>query len=83
MVQGGHRPHHEKGEGLNPAALTIGVFRDSGYRTGMFGKWHLGDQPPFRPDRQGFSSTFYNKSNNQTKELWRETSSLRSPLVNG
>ena len=34
----------KKGEGLNPAALTIGeVFRDSGYRTGMFGKWHLGD----------------------------------------
>ena len=58
----------KKGEGLNPAALTIGeVFRDSGYRTGMFGKWHLGDQPPFRPDRQGFSSTFYiKKSNNQT-----------------
>ena len=74
----------KKGEGLNPAALTIGeVFRDSGYRTGMFGKWHLGDQPPFRPDRQGFSSTFYiNKSNNQTDELWRGDKLLEKPYEN-
>ena len=74
----------KKGEGLNPAALTIGeVFRDSGYRTGMFGKWHLGDQPPFRPDRQGFSSTFYiNKSNNQTKELWRGDLLVAKPFEN-
>ena len=26
----------------------------AGYRTGMFGKWHLGDESPFRPDDQGF-----------------------------
>jgi arylsulfatase A-like enzyme len=30
------------------------VFSDSGYRTGIFGKWHLGDNYPFRPHDRGF-----------------------------
>lgn len=36
------------------------VFRQAGYRTGMFGKWHLGDNYPCRPQDQGFDETFYN-----------------------
>ena len=30
------------------------VFSASGYRTGIFGKWHLGDNYPFRPQDRGF-----------------------------
>ena len=30
------------------------VFNSSGYRTGMFGKWHLGDNYPYRPQDRGF-----------------------------
>ena len=30
------------------------AMREGGYRTGMFGKWHLGDSPPFRPHERGF-----------------------------
>jgi len=31
------------------------VFKASGYRTGIFGKWHLGDNDPYRPEDRGFN----------------------------
>jgi len=34
-----------------------GVFADNGYRTGIFGKWHLGDNYPFLPQYRGFQET--------------------------
>ena len=34
------------------------MLRDAGYSTGIFGKWHLGDQDPYRPDRRGFDEVF-------------------------
>ena len=47
------------GRGLNPEELTIAeVAQSAGYKTGMFGKWHLGDQPQFLPTRQGFEEFF-------------------------
>jgi arylsulfatase A-like enzyme len=30
------------------------VFSSSGYRTAIFGKWHLGDNYPYRPQDRGF-----------------------------
>ncbi len=30
------------------------VFRTNGYKTGLFGKWHLGDNYPVRPTDSGF-----------------------------
>ena len=30
------------------------VFADNGYATAIFGKWHLGDNYPFRPQDRGF-----------------------------
>jgi len=42
-------------KGLHPDEETIAdVLQRAGYATGIFGKWHLGDQPPFLPLRQGF-----------------------------
>jgi arylsulfatase A-like enzyme len=46
-------------KGLNPNEITIAeVLKSAGYKTGMFGKWHLGDQPEFLPTRQGFDEFF-------------------------
>ena len=43
--------------GLHPAEETIAeLLRERGYATAMIGKWHLGDQAPFLPTRQGFES---------------------------
>lgn len=45
--------------GLHPDEITIAeVLRERGYATGIFGKWHLGDQPDFLPTRQGFDRFF-------------------------
>jgi arylsulfatase A-like enzyme len=35
------------------------VFAESGYRTGVFGKWHLGDNCPHRPQDRGFQEAVY------------------------
>lgn len=46
-------------KGLNPQETTLAeVLKTAGYKTGMFGKWHLGDQPEFLPTRQGFDEFF-------------------------
>ncbi len=42
-------------ETLNPEATTLAeVMGGSGYRTGLFGKWHLGENYPSLPNAQGF-----------------------------
>ena len=34
------------------------VLKTAGYTTGIFGKWHLGDEADRRPDKRGFDETF-------------------------
>lgn len=42
-------------EMLQPGVTTLAdCFKSSGYRTGLFGKWHLGDNYPCRPQDRGF-----------------------------
>ena len=46
-------------KGLNPKEVTIAeVLKSVGYKTAIYGKWHLGDQPEFLPTRQGFDEFF-------------------------
>ena len=37
------------------------VLRAAGYRTGLFGKWHLGDNYPRRPQDQGFEEVLMHR----------------------
>lgn len=45
--------------GIKADELTIADYlKQHGYSTGMFGKWHLGYQPEYMPNRHGFTE-FY------------------------
>ncbi len=48
------------------------VFAESGYRTAMFGKWHLGDNYPYRPQDRGFQHVVAHKGGGvgQTPDFW-------------
>jgi len=35
------------------------VFKSGGYKTAIFGKWHLGDMYPYRPTDRGFDTAKY------------------------
>ncbi len=35
------------------------ILANAGYRTGLFGKWHLGDNYPLRPEDRGFQETLW------------------------
>ncbi len=38
------------------------VFQANGYKTAIFGKWHLGDNYPFRPQDRGFDEVLIHRS---------------------
>lgn len=47
---------------MNTQETTIAeVLANHGYRTGIFGKWHLGDNAPMRPTDQGFQEALVHK----------------------
>lgn len=46
-------------ERLTLQAVTLAqVLKSVGYATGIFGKWHLGDETEYQPDRRGFEEVF-------------------------
>ena len=47
---------------LREAEVTMAdVLSSNGYKTGIFGKWHLGDNYPFRPQDRGFQEVLIHK----------------------
>ena len=40
------------------AATLAEQLQKSGYRTGIFGKWHLGDEAEYQPNKRGFDEVF-------------------------
>lgn len=58
---------------LRANEVTLGqIFKDAGYATGMFGKWHLGDNYPYRPEDRGFTEVMRNGGGGvgQTPDFW-------------
>jgi arylsulfatase A-like enzyme len=48
------------------------LMRRNGYRTGIFGKWHLGDNYPYRPHDRGFEEAIVHGGGGigQTPDYW-------------
>ena len=45
---------------LRPGIPTMAdIFSSAGYKTALFGKWHLGDSYPNLPNRRGFQEAVY------------------------
>jgi arylsulfatase A-like enzyme len=58
---------------LRPELKTIAdIFKENGYATGIFGKWHLGDNYPFRPEDRGFEKAIWFPSShvNSLPDYW-------------
>ena len=56
-IHGAFMPDSKKG--LNPSETTLAeMLKEIDYKTGIFGKWHLGDHPSFMPLKQGFDEYF-------------------------
>ena len=44
---------------MRPDIKTMAnYFKEGGYATGMFGKWHLGDTYPYHPENRGFDVAY-------------------------
>ena len=40
------------------ATIMPQVLKSAGYTSGIFGKWHLGDEEPYQPHNRGFDEAF-------------------------
>jgi arylsulfatase A-like enzyme len=65
---------------LRPGIPTLAdLFGRAGYKTGLFGKWHLGDSYPHRPIDKGFQESVYHLGWGQLES----TPEFDWPLIDG
>lgn len=65
---------------LRPGIPTLpDTFGKAGYKTGLFGKWHLGDSYPHRPIDRGFQTSVYHLGWGQL----HSTPEFDWPLIDG
>lgn len=61
------------------------IFKANGYATGLFGKWHLGGNHPFRPMDRGFDEALYfpGSSLGTARDYWNNNGFDSTVLHNG
>ena len=73
--------------GLNPWEITLAEqLGSAGYKTGIFGKWHLGHKPEYLPLAQGFDEYFgipYSNDMNPPANVYRNTELVPLSLYDG
>ena len=71
---------------LRKEEVTVAdVFSENGYETALFGKWHLGDAYPARPQDKGFKHVVAHGGGGvgQTNDVWNNDYFDDTYLVNG
>ena len=67
---------------MHPDEVTLAeALKAGGYRTGIFGKWHLGDNYPMRPQDQGFDEGLINRGGGLTQPSDPEGNSYFDPIL--
>lgn len=73
---------------IDPSERTLGhLLSEAGYATGCFGKWHLGDAYPMRPQDLGFGETLVHRSGglgsvgDHRENAWREGEAYFDPVL--
>ncbi|MDN3643225.1 sulfatase [Lutimonas halocynthiae] len=56
-IHGAFTPNSYQGLSLSETTIAE-MLKEINYKTGIFGKWHLGDHPDFMPNNQGFDEYF-------------------------
>ncbi|NKB89307.1 MAG: sulfatase-like hydrolase/transferase [Acidobacteria bacterium] len=77
--------------GLHPEETTLGeLFQAEGYRTAIYGKWHLGHLPEFLPTRHGFDEFYGIPYSNdmwpfhpESPEVWGDLPTLENEAIVG
>ena len=71
-INGALMPESENGLGSDETTIAD-ILKSAGYRTGMVGKWHLGNRPGFFPTEHGFDSYFGLLYSNDMVRPWVQT----------
>ncbi len=67
---------------MNSSEKTLAeILSDNGYRTGIFGKWHLGDNHPMRPIDQGFQEVLVHKGGGIGQAAGPEGNTYFDPIL--
>ena len=62
--------------------LISDFFKEKSYKTGLFGKWHNGSQPPYHPNNRGFDE-FYGFTSGHWANYFDPIIEKNGALING